>query len=178
MTLLRDGYWIRVGGIPCRPFLWHERGMFIDAEAKERGSGEDLMRQKVPSWDSLSDEQRRQVAVEITKDNRVQEKRDRINIVEGVILELKHPEFATRSCEACKKWWYDDDGTVLRVGGRPLRRDPNAGLLCDSREGCPVGKPDKQKRLTPKNREAWKHFREFRAVGLSLIHISEPTRPY
>ncbi len=87
------------------------------------------------------------------------------NLYDGVLLELTKPQYAKRDCNACKKWWYDDDtGKVVRKGDNLLLRPANTVLLCQTPAGCPKGTPEKPKSLSPKNRLAWNHFRDCEAV--------------
>lgn len=88
------------------------------------------------------------------------------NLYDGVLLELTKPQFTKRTCEGCKAWWYDDDtGKVSTKNGKPLKRPEGTVLLCQTVEGCPVGTPENPKRLSAKNRRAWNHYQECKAVG-------------
>lgn len=94
------------------------------------------------------------------------EKRDADNLYEGVILSIKHPQFAKRDCGMCKKWWYDDDtGKIAMRGKKPLLRPLDTVLLCETETGCPKGTPEDQKSLSPKNQLTWQAYREWSAVG-------------
>lgn len=89
------------------------------------------------------------------------ESRDSANLWEGVILEVGNPQVARRKCEDCKKWWYNEDtGRVVESGGRKLLRPLDVVTLCQTHEGCPKGTPENQKGLSPKNKQAYRHFQE------------------
>jgi hypothetical protein len=94
------------------------------------------------------------------------ERADAQNLYDGVILALRHPIFDKRKCSDCKKWWYDDEtGKVKKKNGRELLRPLDTVLLCQTHDGCPKGTPEKIKSLYPKNRLAFKHYQECKAVG-------------
>ena len=94
------------------------------------------------------------------------EQRDAKNLYDGVLLEMTYPRVANRSCDDCRKWWYDEEtGKVARVGDKPLKRPINVLTVCQTNEGCPKGTPENQKALSDKNRLAWKAHREWKAVG-------------
>jgi len=94
------------------------------------------------------------------------EHRDAKNLYDGVLLELTHPKVASRDCEDCQKWWYDEEsGKIVRRSGFPIKRPLNVLTVCQTNEGCPKGSPEDQKTLSKKNRLAWKAYREWRAVG-------------
>jgi hypothetical protein len=62
---------------------------------------------------------------------------------------------------------YDEEtGKIVEFNGRPQKRPPKKLPLCrDKTKGCPKGSPEKPLVLTPRNREAFRHWRECRAVG-------------
>lgn len=94
------------------------------------------------------------------------ERSDAQNLYDGVILAHRHPVFDQRKCSDCKKWWYDDEtGNVKKKNGKLIKRPDWTVLLCKTHDGCPRGTPEKQKGLTQKNRRAWKHYQECKAVG-------------
>lgn len=80
---------------------------------------------------------------------------------------MVHPALALRDCEHCLQFRYDLEGKVelARKDGQPLRRDGSTPPACQTKEGCPKGTAEQQRTLSPKNLEAWHHYRECRAVG-------------
>lgn len=87
------------------------------------------------------------------------------NLRSGVHLDVLNPRLARRSCADCQKWWYDEDtGERLKISGIEIERPIEAGLPCQTEDGCAIGTPDRQKRLSPRNRAAYDHFRECEAV--------------
>ena len=89
------------------------------------------------------------------------------NLREGVILEVTEPQFAKRSCESCKKWWWDDEThSIYKRGGLPILRPTEQVLLCQTAAGCPKGTPEKQRTLTERNRAAYEHYKDCKAIGV------------
>ncbi len=86
------------------------------------------------------------------------------NLVDGVWLELRHPEVSRRDCEHCREWWYKEDGTIAEKAGKPLRRLPGAVVPCETKAGCPKGSPQDSLSLSQKNLAAYEHFLDCRAV--------------
>jgi hypothetical protein len=97
-----------------------------------------------------------------------------------VRLILSHPHVAARSCEDCKKWYYEDSPTRMALEvftrgkdeeGRPLRVERIAGqeprcAWCpkvprDVVDPCPEAAVE----LSEKNWRAYQHYLECRAVG-------------
>lgn len=93
------------------------------------------------------------------------EQADAINLVMGVRLKLLYPDTDKLDCGECQKWWIDPiNGEYVKVGGQKLERGVSP-LLCSTRDGCPAGKPERQRRLSPKNRLAYEHYLECEATG-------------
>lgn len=85
-------------------------------------------------------------------------------------LLLLFPQFANRPCQHCLKYEYDDETGKVRThngspDGRPNLRHHKHIPLCKTPEGCPKGTPDKQNSLTLRNRKAYLHYLECKAVG-------------
>ncbi|QDT41060.1 hypothetical protein Pan241w_11190 [Gimesia alba] len=84
---------------------------------------------------------------------------------------MLYPQFAHRDCSHCLKWAYNDKPGAERYGeieefkGEPQRRHPKHLPLCQTKDGCPKGTPGGQNSLSDKNRQAYRHFRECKAVG-------------
>jgi hypothetical protein len=83
-----------------------------------------------------------------------------------VRLEIVHPEVAHRDCGHCQKWLYDEKtGKVIERGGIPVERPPGTHPPCRLHIKCPKGTPEQSKALNTRNRKAWWHYLECRAVG-------------
>lgn len=93
------------------------------------------------------------------------ERADAVNLAMGVRLRLLYPETEKLSCSDCQEWWCDPlSGEFVKLRGERIARG-NAPLLCSTRDGCPVGTPAKQRRLSPKNKLAYEHYLECQATG-------------
>ncbi len=86
-------------------------------------------------------------------------------------LKLAHPEVATRSCDDCKQWRYDEKtGRQSRHLGKPLRRFPGELLPCEMLDHngescCPKVSPTAGIALWPHNELAYQHYQRCKAVG-------------
>lgn len=87
-------------------------------------------------------------------------------------LILSHPKVATRDCNSCKRWRYDEEtGLIARDHfDNPLERFPGEQLPChltDERGNscCPKGSPDAGIALWPHNEEAYGHYKRCKAVS-------------
>lgn len=83
---------------------------------------------------------------------------------------LLHPQFAYRSCQDCLKYEYDDETGQVRThngrpDGQPNLRHWKHKPLCKTPEGCPKGTPEKPNTLSSRNRKAYLHYLECKAVG-------------
>lgn len=83
-------------------------------------------------------------------------------------LILSHPALAARSCHDCQQYVYDHAASVRLsdADGQPIPRP--SGTFAPCRYGpsrCAKGSPDAGRDLSAKNRRAWLHYRECRAVG-------------
>lgn len=87
-----------------------------------------------------------------------------------MILAIAHPEVASRDCEDCLRFVYNDDpshaehGQRVMVRGEPLKRTAQVPTLCQLGR-CPKGTPEESRELSEANRQAWSHYRRCRAVG-------------
>lgn len=78
---------------------------------------------------------------------------------------LLYPQFANRDCQHCLKYEYNEGtGEPRLFNGKPLLRHSKNPPLCKTRDGCPKGTPEKPNTLTPKNRQAYIHHLECKAV--------------
>lgn len=89
-------------------------------------------------------------------------------------LALFHPDWAARSCDDCKKYIYNDDGTVTTKTGPdgrtklPVLRPEGTVTPCWQCPKIPEGvlpKSENAIELNAKNRTAFRHYKECRAVG-------------
>ena len=89
----------------------------------------------------------------------------RKNLHEGLKLEIENPRLARRSCEDCKKYWYNENtGLVIldHLGGKTERYGET---LCQTETGCRKGTPENQKSFLKANKWAWNHYQKCAAVG-------------
>ena len=117
----------------------------------------------------------RDALIDLIMSHSSDEQRDSaINLAFGIRLQLLHPEIASRSCTDCQQWLYFDKGPgqfgerVERPAGVPIPRGPHIKTPCCWCSKIPAGKepcPENAVELTPKNFEAWAHYRECKAVG-------------
>lgn len=71
----------------------------------------------------------------------------------------------------CQAWQYDEQtGEIVRhppISGGPLPRIGGAAATpCRKPAKCPKGTPEDSKELNAKNRQAYAHYLECRAVGV------------
>lgn len=89
-------------------------------------------------------------------------------------LETFHPHVASRSCEACRKFKFNDEIKEGRwvfakeptdFRGKPLPRYDGDNPPCEKdRDGCPKGHWSAPVEISLKNQLAWQHYRECKAV--------------
>ena len=81
---------------------------------------------------------------------------------------MTNPGIAFRDCAHCLVFQYDeDDGKVLKNKfGELFKRPPGNLPPCKIRGiGCDKGTPEEQRQLSDKNRMAYWHYLQCRAVG-------------
>jgi hypothetical protein len=89
------------------------------------------------------------------------------NLKDSVRIILTDPRLSMRTCASCKKWWFDHDtGLVARNSEGLLLRPEDTALPCETREGCSKGHYDSPIELNETNQKVWKHYLEWRSVGL------------
>lgn len=99
-----------------------------------------------------------------------EEAADARNLSAGVRLALTHPQIAGRDCQHCQRFAYDE------LTGRPYQNPPRNGKLIPRPAGnqppcridgvgCPKGNPEHPTDLNERNRQAYRHYLECRAVG-------------
>ena len=85
-----------------------------------------------------------------------------------------HPEVATRDCEHCLKYIYNDKTGILETDkrGDPIERPKHPNTLAPCRRPlkkqntpCPKGTPENQKKLSPRNLRVLNYYKECKAVG-------------
>lgn len=84
------------------------------------------------------------------------------------MLIMQHPEVAFRDCAHCKAWIYDEDtGLQFKAKGTdlPVPRPKGVKTKCETKDGCPKGTPENSRSLTPKNWQAYEHYKRCKAVG-------------
>jgi hypothetical protein len=83
-----------------------------------------------------------------------------------VRLHLLHPEVATRDCDHCLKYAYDENtGAVDRYHGEPRRRHRKEKPDCQTPAGCPKGTPEAQVSLSDRNLLFWRRYQVWRLTG-------------
>lgn len=85
---------------------------------------------------------------------------------------MANPKVATRSCEDCQRWRYNEEtGRIIRdFYGNPVARYKGEKLPCnfveaDGSTACPKGTPDADVALWPHNLAAYEHYKRCKAVG-------------
>lgn len=86
---------------------------------------------------------------------------------------FEHPEVATRPCDECRLFVFDERGEKATRGGQPIRRPPGASPPC---KACPKKSPREAHRyeLSPRNLRLVSCFMRRRATG--DIPMDEATR--
>ena len=87
------------------------------------------------------------------------------NLYSGVKLEIENPRLARRSCEDCKKYWYNENTGLVILGHLGEKTERYGETLCQTETGCRKGTPEKQKSFSKANRWAWNHYQKCSAVG-------------
>lgn len=85
-------------------------------------------------------------------------------------MELYHPKVAGRSCESCQKFLYLEDTGEIDMDTkfavpRPRERPEVMPPPCRTNQGCPKGTPENSKELSNKNRLAYDHYLQCKAIG-------------
>jgi len=86
----------------------------------------------------------------------------------GVILEIMHPQIASRSCESCQMYVYDEDSgyIVKNRDGKPRVRAKGNTVPCMTPGmSCPKGSPTEGREFTTKNWQAYNHYLTCKAMG-------------
>ena len=92
-----------------------------------------------------------------------QEKDHERNLREGALLEVTNPRLARRSCDDCKRYWYNETTGLPILAGDGEKMERVGPTLCETMNGCKKGTPENQKSLNPMNRMAFRHYRECEA---------------
>jgi len=82
----------------------------------------------------------------------------------GLRMLMAHPEVATRSCDDCKKWLYNPDGTRAKRGGKDVLRPKGSETPCHE---CPKKSPEEahEYELSLKNMKAVQFHSVSKACG-------------
>lgn len=161
--------------IEYRPALSHEReSLFQSASVLDKQSSIELfmgeLRKRVLNYNTIAlitDEKFLAIAFNAAMgvNPTSTEEEDAVNLVAGVELYAKYPHLPSFDCQECKKWMFDP--ITGKYHTRSNRKQPrNAGdlLLCQTGEKCPKGTIDNPIMFSPKNRTAFRHYLECRAV--------------
>lgn len=101
----------------------------------------------------------------IVSGDRKQERVDEENLRTGSMIAIAYPHLDKVDCASCKYWWFDiNDGEFCKRGDEYLKRDTPPP--CDIGVTCPVGHWTQEKRLSEKNREAFRHHMLCRKSGI------------
>lgn len=85
--------------------------------------------------------------------------------MEGVALQLLHPEIYYRDCEDCQCYIYNENtGERETFKNQPIPRPKNTPPPCRTYKGCKKGTPENQNTLNEKNRKALRHYQECKAT--------------
>lgn len=82
-------------------------------------------------------------------------------------LLIENPAITFRDCEQCQIFHYNEETgkPYERRDGQPAKRHWGCPPPCRTQVGCPKGTPENSKALSPKNLQAYEHYRECKAVG-------------
>lgn len=86
-----------------------------------------------------------------------------------------HPEVAFRSCDDCRKWYYDEETGEPRVSvrtGERLERLKESTLLCVM-DKCPKGHYSKPIELSEADRQVVDLYRAAKATGGAVLNEEE-----
>lgn len=120
--------------------------------------------------DKLDEEQLAQLFLLVTGFGRAeQERNDEQNLRHGTRIHLRFPHLSETSCDSCRAWFWDPI-TGRNAQRPPVRRPEGAPLLCEIPmpprvSACPKGHYSKPLTFSPKNLQAYRHFRECEATG-------------
>lgn len=89
-------------------------------------------------------------------------------------IELQHPEVAFRSCDDCRKWFYDEKTGKPRTSrdGSRLPRLKESTLACVA-DRCPKGHYSKPIQLSIADRVVLDLYRASRATGGAVLSDEE-----
>jgi len=86
------------------------------------------------------------------------------NLVAGVRLAILYPQVASRDCDDCQKWHYDEEtGEIATRAGKLMPRV--AEPPCRHRTGCPKGTPENSRELTTENKRIYTSYLTHKACG-------------
>lgn len=86
----------------------------------------------------------------------------------GVALQILHPDLDCLTCEECREYEIDPETKAVKNfpgSDKPIKRDPRSLCDCETPSGCPVGSYDNPRRLSRKNRRAYHHYLECKALN-------------
>lgn len=86
---------------------------------------------------------------------------------------LNYPRIASRSCQDCATYVYNEDGTPTMRAGIHQKRPQGMPTPCHTCPKIPTGVmpvPENALELTPRLARAYRHYRGCKAVGRFPIH--------
>lgn len=173
--LIEDGYTEELPGFPnyrIRRFLSSERRKFCELAKNSEAAARQFLVSHIshPDGSPVSIRLVPQEVAEAAFANPT-EAADAINLRTGMRLMLSKPLLAVRDCGVCKQWWFDEDtGKIVQYGGVPTPRPEHALTMCQTERGCDRGTPDNLKAFNDKNKQAFEHWVNWRAVGCPAPH--------
>ena len=168
--MINDGFTFEHEGILFRPFTAAEKKFIRATPAPRR---EDFVTARLNLRGQHTDRKCRVFQMAMDWDQAA----DLKNLHASVRLMLLNPLLGLRSCDLCKKYWFDEDsGKIVMRGDTLLPRPKYATLRCEveASDGCLKGHHSNPLELNERNKKAWRHFLANRHVGLTDTERSDP----
>jgi len=174
--MINDGYTIHYPPFRYRPLLPESRQVVRDLAGRQKWYEletflwrEPFLFGKLPA----SDDDKKLLFLHMTTNSR--EGGDLENLKAGLQLFFENPMLGLRDCDLCQQWWFDHDtGLICQNANGPIRRPSHARVPCDTSAGCAKGHHENPLELSHRNKQAWKHFLEWRHIGLPDSHRQCP----
>lgn len=168
--MIDDGFTFEHEGVSFRPFTIEEKATIRAMHSQRR---EDVVTDRLDLRGQSNDRKCRVFRMAMDWDQHA----DLKNLYQSVRLMLLNPLLGIRSCELCKKYWFDEDsGKIVMRGDELILRPRYATLRCEITEsdGCLKGHHSNPIELNDRNRKAWQHFLARRHVGLTETERTDP----
>lgn len=161
--MIDDGYTMHHEGVPFRPVLRWRRAWIEDRIAANDWNAVDRF-----LWRDIEpDEQQRDAILEVAlKYPDTEEAEDEENLKRFLQLIKDEPLLAQRSCDVCRRYWFDEEiRKAVSRGGKPLPRPQHSPVSCETSAGCPKGHYDNPVSLSDRNTQTLWYYEQFRVVG-------------